>query len=89
MRQMLYLIGPGIILMAFVVLTFLVMSIVRGHQIPQCFQCGALKVRPSQPSGFLDFAGNFFLIRSYRCSGCRARFHALRLFDRSRQNSAS
>lgn len=89
MRQMFYLVGPGAILMAFIFISFLIMAIVRGRLIPQCFQCGAFKVRPSQPSGFWDLAGNFFLIRSYRCSGCRSRFHALRLFSRSREHSPS
>ena len=28
------------------------MTFIRGRQIPQCYQCGALKVRPSRPVGF-------------------------------------
>jgi len=89
MRLMFYLFEPGAILIAFLVISFLVMTIIRGRQIPQCFQCGAFKVRPSRPTGFWDAAGSLFLIRSYRCSGCRARFHAMRLFGRSRQHSVS
>jgi hypothetical protein len=83
MHQMLYFFRPGAIILAvFFIFGFVVMPILRGRQIPQCFQCGAIKVRPSPPSGFWDAACNLFLIRSYRCSGCRARFHAMRLFAR-------
>jgi hypothetical protein len=84
MHHMLYFFGPGaIILTAFFIFSSLVMPILRGRQIPQCFQCGAIKVRPSAPSGLWDLACNLFLIRPYRCSGCRARFHAMRLFAHS------
>lgn len=89
MYQMIYLFEPGAILFAFIAFSFLAMIIMRGRQIPQCFLCGAFKVRPSRPVGFWDAAATFFLIRAYRCSGCRARFHAMRLFRRSRQHSAS
>jgi hypothetical protein len=89
MRQMLYLFEPGAILLAFLIFSFLVFSFIRGRKIPQCLQCGALKVRPSRPVGFWDSAGNLLLIRAYRCSGCRARFHAMRLFNRSRPHSVS
>jgi hypothetical protein len=89
MRQMLYLFEPGAILMVFIAFSFLVMTFIRGRQIPQCYQCGALKVRPSRPAGFLDSAATFFLLRAYRCSGCRKRFHAIRLFGRSRPHSVS
>jgi hypothetical protein len=89
MRQMLYLFEPGAVLMAFIAFSFLIMTFIRGRQIPQCFRCGALKVRPSRPIGFWDAAATLFLIRSYRCSGCRKRFHAFRLFGRSRPHSVS
>lgn len=89
MRQMLYLFEPGAILIAFLAFSFLVISFIRGRRIPQCFQCGAFKVRPSRPIGFWDAAATVFLIRCYRCSGCRARFHAMRLFGRSRPHSVS
>jgi hypothetical protein len=89
MRQMLYLFEPGAILMAFIAFSFLLMTFIRGRQIPQCYQCGALKVRPSRPAGFWDSAATFFLMRAYRCSGCRKRFHAIRLFGRSRPHSVS
>jgi hypothetical protein len=77
-----YLFKPGAILTCLIALFFLAVTIQRGRQIPQCFRCGALKVRPSRPSGLLDLAGARFMIRSYRCSGCLVRFHAMRLFSR-------
>lgn len=88
MRQLLYLIEPGAMLIALIAFSFLAVSLIRGYDIPRCFYCGASKVRASRPMGFLDFAGHLLMIRSYRCSGCRARFHAIRLFNRSRQHSA-
>lgn len=72
-----YLFKPAAIVMAFLGLSFLVMSILRGRRLPQCFSCGAMKVRPSRPCGLLDFAGAFFLIRPHRCAGCRVRFYAM------------
>jgi hypothetical protein len=89
MRQILYLFEPGAILFILVALSFVVMTIVRGRQIPQCYHCGAIKVRPSRPAGILDLVGTFVLIRSYRCAGCRERFHAMRLMGRSRPDSVS
>lgn len=89
MRQMLYLFEPGAILIALLAFSFLVITFIRGRQIPQCFQCGAFKVRPSRPNGIWDTLGSLLLIRSYRCSGCRVRFHAMRLFSRARQHSIS
>jgi hypothetical protein len=89
MREMFYIFEPGAIIIALIAVCFLLISIDRGRQIPQCFQCGAIKVRPSRPNGFLDFAGNLIMIRAYRCSGCRARFHAMRLFGRKTQHSPS
>ncbi len=87
MHQMLYLLEPGVILLALVAFSFVVVTIIRGRQIPQCFRCGAIKVRSSRPVGFLDFAGTILMIHSYRCSGCRERFHAIRLFSQPRQPS--
>lgn len=87
MHQMLYLFRPGVVLLAIVAFCFLVVTILRGRQIPQCFRCGALKVRPSRPIGFLDLAGNLLMIRSYRCSGCLERFHAIRWFSQPKQPS--
>jgi hypothetical protein len=82
MHQMLYLIEPGLILISCIAFSFLFALINRGSWIPQCFQCGAAKVRPSRRSGFWDLAGALLLIRAYRCTGCLTRFHAMRLFHR-------
>jgi hypothetical protein len=82
-RHMLYLLEPGAILLILISLGFLAMSILRGRSIPRCFECGAIKVRPSPPIGFLDLTAALFQIRAYRCEGCRARFHAVSLFTRS------
>jgi hypothetical protein len=76
---MLYLIEPGAIFLFLIAFSFLLTAVLRGRRIPQCFQCGAIKVRPSRPTGLWDLAGKLLLIRSYRCSGCLLRFHALRL----------
>jgi hypothetical protein len=78
-----YLLEPGAILIVFISLGFLVNAIFRGRDLPRCFQCGAVKVRPSPPLGFLDIAGSILMIRAYRCMGCRARFHAVTLSHRS------
>jgi hypothetical protein len=83
MHPLRYLLEPGAILMVVVSLGFLANGIVRGLGIPRCFLCGAVKVRPSPPAGFLDLAGSALMIRPYRCLGCRARFHAVDLFHRS------
>jgi len=80
MRNILHIFEPGAIIIALIFLFSLIITMVRGFQIPQCFYCGASKVRPSRPSGFLDAVATYILIRPYRCSGCRARFHAIRLF---------
>jgi hypothetical protein len=87
MHQMLFLFEPGAILIALIAFSFLGIAIFRGRQIPQCFVCGAIKVRPSRPHGFLDHAARLFMIKAYRCAGCRARFHAMRVLVRSRHAS--
>jgi hypothetical protein len=70
-------------LIALICLPILGMMLVRGHKIPECFSCGAMKVRQSRPVGFWDTFGYAFLIRPFRCSGCRERFHAFLLFGAS------
>ena len=81
MHKLLHILEPGAILIGLIVLSSLVISMIRGLQIPQCFYCGAIKVRPARPTGFLEAAAIILLIRPYRCSGCRVRFHAMRLFE--------
>ena len=80
MQQMLHIVELGAIFFGVVVLSSLVITMIRGFQIPQCFYCGAIKVRQARSTGFWESAAAVILIRPYRCSGCRVRFHAMRLF---------
>jgi hypothetical protein len=80
MHEMLHIVEPGAIILGFLVFCSLVITMIRGFWIPQCFYCGAIKVRPARSAGFWESAAAVFLIRPYRCSGCRVRFHAMRLF---------
>src|SRR5271170_6402802 len=80
MRHLLHILEPGAILIALIVVSSLTITLVRGFQIPQCFYCGAAKVRPSRPAGFWDGLAMIILVRPYRCLGCRVRFHAIRPF---------
>jgi hypothetical protein len=82
-HHILYIFKLGAILLTFISLGFLSMSIWRGRRIPRCMQCGAPKVRPSTPAGFLDLAASVLQIHPYRCMGCRARFHAVSFLSRS------
>ncbi len=83
MHNLLYILKPGAILFAVIFIGFVTAVVRRGRLLPRCFQCGAVKVRPSLPTGFLDFAGSLLQIRAYRCNGCQARFHAFSRFTRS------
>ena len=74
---------PGAILLGIIGLYLVFALIGRGRQIPRCYYCGAMKVRPSRPIGFWDKMMGFLLIRSYRCSGCLTRFHAVTLSRRA------
>lgn len=78
----------GVSLAAMIVF-FVIMLIVRGWRIPQCYICGAMKVRPSRPSGFMDAVARFFKIRPFRCEGCQARFHALAQFSQTERSNLS
>jgi hypothetical protein len=64
---------------------FLIVVLLRSHRIPECFSCGAMKMRPSRVDGFLDRFLAAFQIQPYRCEGCRERFYALRLFGDSKK----
>jgi hypothetical protein len=70
----------GAVLMAAIAILFVIGMLLRTYKIPECYSCGAMKVRPSRVVGFWDTFGIAFLIRPYRCLGCRERFHALLLF---------
>jgi hypothetical protein len=78
MHVLLYL-KPSAILIALIVSTFLVMAFFRGRRVPQCSSCGAMKARPSLPSGLLEASAGILFIRPYRCGGCRERYYVLRV----------
>jgi hypothetical protein len=70
----------GAAMVALIALPFLVMVVLRSRKIPECFSCGAMKVRPSRVVGFWDTFGIAFQLHPYRCEGCRERFYGLRMF---------
>src|ERR1700722_1935289 len=65
-------------LVAMISLAIIVALLLRTYKIPECFSCGARKVRPTHSVGFWDTLGTAFLIRPYRCGGCRERFYGFR-----------
>jgi hypothetical protein len=73
----------GAALMAAIALPYLIVVLLRSHKIPECYSCGAMKVRPSRITGFWDSLGSAFMFRPYRCEGCRERFHAFLFFGAS------
>jgi hypothetical protein len=54
----------------------------RALKLPQCCKCGAPKVRRSRVDGLVDRVALLLLLIPLRCSGCRARFYALRFPSR-------
>jgi hypothetical protein len=80
-----YFVELGAALMAAIALPFLAVMLFRSHRIPECYSCGAMKMRPSRVVGFWDVLGSAFLIAPYRCSGCRERFHAFSLLSNSKK----
>jgi hypothetical protein len=74
----------GVALMGAVAFPFLILTFLRSHKIPECYSCGAMKMRPSRIVGFWDSLGSAFLLRPYRCEGCRERFHAFLPFSGTR-----
>jgi hypothetical protein len=75
----------GLVLMALIALPFLVLVFLRSRKLPQCYSCGARKMRLSREVSVLDRFLGTFQIQPYRCEGCRERFHALRLFGDSKK----
>jgi hypothetical protein len=73
-----YIAELGAALIAGIAFLFLVVVILRSHKIPECYACGAMKVRPSRVEGFWDTFAVAFMIRPYRCGGCRARYYGFR-----------
>ena len=65
-------------LAALISLAIIVTLLLRTYKIPECFSCGARKVRPTHSVGFWDTLGTAFMIRPYRCGGCRERFYGFR-----------
>jgi hypothetical protein len=77
----------GVALMAAIALPFLIVVLLRSHKIPECYSCGAMKVRPSRIVGFWDSLGSAFMLRPYRCEGCRERFHGFLFFGSPSQRA--
>jgi hypothetical protein len=75
-------------LVAMVTLAIIVALLLRTYKIPECFSCGARKVRPTHSIGFWDTLGTAFLIRPYRCGGCRERFYGFRRSDDAKKPPA-
>src|SRR5690349_11930670 len=67
---------PAIVVLVGIFVGFTIRSVVRGMSIPRCWTCGAKKVRKSHSSGMIDGVALAFLLRPYRCEGCRSRFYA-------------
>jgi len=80
-----YLAGLGAVLMSLVAVPFLFMMLLRSHKIPECFSCGAMKVRQSRTTGSWESFCSTFLIQPYRCEGCQRRFHAFLPFSGASQ----
>jgi hypothetical protein len=62
---------------------FLLLSLDRTRSMPQCWRCGASKIRRSHSHRWLDTFAAFSLLSPFRCRGCRSRFYALRIPRRS------
>jgi hypothetical protein len=75
---------PSVIVVFGIWAGFMVRSFLRGLCLPQCWRCGAPKVRRSRSDGFVDAAASVFLLRPFRCTGCRLRFFAPRFLETSR-----
>ena len=69
---------PPIAVVVLIVAGFIIRNFVRSWGIPNCWHCGAAKVRPSHTESFSDMAASLFLHRAYRCQGCRVRFYGPR-----------
>jgi hypothetical protein len=77
---------PGIALILISWLALIGRAIYRSRLGLICWNCGAAKVRMSEPRGVTDFVARLSLMFPFRCSGCRKRFYGfpLALADRSR-----
>lgn len=83
-----YLAVLGAALAAGMLCLFLVTVLLRSRKIPQCFSCGAMKVRPSRSEGFWDTMVMPLMMRPYRCGGCRARFYGFRSYGEAKKSDS-
>src|SRR5579862_9620432 len=72
---------PSVVVVLSIWIGLIIRSVFRSWDIPQCWRCGAPKVRRSRSDGFIDAAATLFLLRPVRCAGCRARFYAPRFLE--------
>jgi hypothetical protein len=70
---------PSIVVIVSICAGFMIRSFTRGWVIPKCWRCGAPKVRPSRSERFTDMVASLFLLRPFRCTGCRVRFYGPRI----------
>jgi|SRR5580704_1365911 hypothetical protein len=54
---------------------YLVAAGFRTVNLATCWRCGATKVRRSVSRSGLDTVAMMFLLKPYRCAGCRTRFY--------------
>jgi hypothetical protein len=71
---------PFIAVIVLIAAGFVIRSFMRSWGIPNCWHCGAPKVRPSRSERFADVAASLVLLRAFRCQGCRVRFYGPRFF---------
>jgi len=71
----------AIVVIGLICAGFMIRCVVRALSIPQCWRCGAQKVRRSHADGPIDTAASVLLLRPFRCSGCLARFYGPRFLD--------
>jgi len=74
---------PPLIAVLAILAGFLIRTLTHSWDLPHCWRCGAPKVRRSRSDGFLDAAAAAFLLRPFRCKGCRVRFYGLRFMEPS------
>src|SRR5665213_3327933 len=72
---------PSVIVVLSISIGFIAQSVFRSWDIPQCWRCGAAKVRRSRSDGIVDAMASLLLLRPVRCAGCRARFYAPRFLE--------
>jgi hypothetical protein len=73
-------IAAVLITLVFVMITSVIVLRAAAHswRIPECWSCGAVKVRRSESYSITDAALKFLYLIPYRCRGCRVRFYGIR-----------